>query len=499
MTKITKPVRQTLIQSTPNKSAKLDPKKQVGVRQTFGKDEMSSGAGRALRARAAKVLGASTPRPHTLADDDDRGASTTVKVSGGTIDASTEVKGKAWSVSFGTQVSSTSDVTSKDGVTTITQDGSLSVSFGAKVDVKAIGFGAQVTNGVKTHYQVQLPTAAYEAGAKPDPYNPSTLPVGTVVLMSSADYKGTAFEASYKAIALSTKSNIEKGVSTTIEKTGENTVRVTVGPTELVQKNFELGVSLGPASVSIGNERKDTSFTMKTAEFDLSTKEGKAAYDAFLATGKMPTDNSKGVSGVATISRDTSDASVSVGAELGPWSGSTTISSESYASVVTTYPDGSADRTIDAQTVNGSPLHASVHYRPDGTVDESKTTFSFFYKGAGGDVEGLFADAYKFDKKIVKGSKDIELSFTPEQSATLTAQAAAYYKQTVNPTGQRDPGTLSGPDYLLYKLSIAKTPEEVASALADAPPGVVGYALELLKVNGAAPAGTVSVRDRNAS
>lgn len=496
----------------PVAAAKADPKETLmreagrrptssGVRQTFGKDEMSAGMGRALRERSMKSLGGPGPLPHSVKKEDDEaetGASTTVKVTPTSVAATTGVKGDGWSVSFGTSVSSTSDVQNKNGVTTITQDGSVAVTIGGKVKGEVVGFGAEGTTGVKTHYQVSLPTSAYKPGVKLDPFDPDSLPVGASVLMTSTDFKGTAFEASYKEISASVKSQDEKGVSTCIEKTGANTVRVTVGPTTLMQENFELGVSLGPLSVHVGNERKDTSFTMKTAEFDLSTKEGRAAYDAFLVTGKMPTDNSKGISGVATIEKNTEDASVSVGGALGPLSGSTTISSESYSSVVTTYPDGSKDRVIDAQTVSGSPLHATVHYNRDGTIDESKTTFSFFFKGAGGDVEGEFASAYGFDKKDVKGSKDIELSFTAAQSADFIADAKAYYAALVKQNGKTDPAFLPASDYVLYQVSMATTPEEVARALADAPPGVVGEVMILLTTRGLTPDGTISVRDRNA-
>jgi hypothetical protein len=438
------------------------------------------------------------------------GVSTNGSVSVGTdgISAEGSVEVKGLNISFGTEITQTSNVESEDGFTTVTAEGTMSVNLGGEVDLGTVGFGANYTEGVRTQYQVRMSDEDYakvQSGQAqmPDPFNPDSMPEGSSVLLNSTDFQGTGFEASYRALSLETNVTQEQGVSVAVEKTGETTVRVTAGPTEAIENSFQLGLSLGPASAHIGNTTELDQFTLKTAEFDLSTEEGRAAYNNFLATGELPQDNSTGISNVATVEKIDYNSTTSAGVELGPLGGSVELGSSNLNIVRTTYPDGSVDQVTDAKLHAGTPVHLEQHFNPDGTEDHSKTEISMFMVGADGGAESEFANAYGVDQSDFDGDSDIYLSFTPEQAMDLTERAQQYVAEWEQRTGQKwdEVDHLQDED-LIAELANAENPTEVARALANAygGPNWMGSAFQMMAFteDGYAPLpGTIEARDRN--
>jgi hypothetical protein len=432
--------------------------------------------------------------------------SATVGTDGVSAEGSVEVKGLK--ISFGTEISHTSNVESEDGFTTVTNEGSMSVNLGGEVDLGTVGFGANYTEGVKTKYQVRMSDEDYarvQSGQAemPDPFNPDSMPEGSSVLLNSTDFQGTGFEASYRNLSLETNVTEEQGVSVAVEKTGENTVRVTAGPTEAIENSFQLGLSLGPASVHIGNDTRLDEFTLKTAEFDLSTDQGRAAYNNFLATGQLPEDNGTGISDVATVEKINYNSTTSAGVELGPLGGSVELGSSDLNIVKTTYPDGSVDQVTDAKLHAGTPVHLEQHFNADGTEDSSKTKISMFLEGADGGAESEFANAYGVDQSDFDGDSDIYLEFTPEQAMELTERAQQYIEQWEEDSGMKwDEFSHLQDDNLIAELAKADNPTEVARALIGAygGPNWMGAAFEkmALGVDDFEPLpGNIEARDRN--
>ncbi len=400
--------------------------------------------------------------------------SVTANDDGVTVKAGGSAGTKGLKIKFGTEISSTSNVESKDGFTTLTAEGSMSVNFGGEVDLSTVGFGANFTKGVKTKYELRMSDADYAKvrsgqAPMPDPYNPDTMPAGSSVMLNSSDFKSTGFEASYKKLKLETNVTEEQGLSVAVEKTGANTVRVTAGPTEAVENSWKLGLSLGPASIHIGNTARLDQFKLKTAEFDLSTDTGRAAYNAFLTTGKLPTQNGNGISNVATVEKLQYNSTSSAGISLGPLSGSVELSDSSLNVVRTTYPDGSMDQVTDAELESGTPVHVEQHFRPDGTEDFSKQKLSMFMRGADGSAEGLLATAYDVDPDDFDGDKDIFLSFTPDQAMALSRRAQEHIARWEREhDGKWSDSYHIQDEMLIEALAKADNPTDVARALIGA-------------------------------
>ncbi|HYH99446.1 hypothetical protein [Hyalangium sp.] len=434
--------------------------------------------------------------------------SVTANADGVTVRAGGSAEVKGLKIKFGTEISQTSNVESKDGFTTLTATGSMSVNLGGEVDLGAVGFGGNITEGVKTKYQLRMSDADYAKvrsgqAPMPDPYNPDTMPAGSSVLLNSTDFQNTGFEASYRNLKLETNVSHEQGLSVAVEKTGANTVRVTAGPTEAVQNSFKLGLNLGPASAHIGNTARLDQFKLKTAEFDLSTDTGRAAYNAFLTTGKLPTQNGNGISNVATVEKIQYNSTTSAGASLGPLSGSVDLANSNLNIVKTTYPDGSVDQVTDAKLHAGTPVHLEQHFKPDGTEDFSKQKISMFMAGANGGAEELFASAYDVNQHDFDGDDDIHLSFTADQAMALSQRAQDHMARWERDNGKKwSESSHIQDDLLIEALAKADDPTDVARALIGAygGPGWMGQAFVNMAIVGdefVPLPGTIEARNRN--
>src|SRR5690606_19887200 len=95
---------------------------------------------------------------------------------------------------------------------------------------------------------------------------------------------------------------------------------------------------------------------LNTAEFDLSTTEGKAAFNDYVANGHMPEDNGPGVSEVKTVEKLDYSSQVKLEAKIGPLSLGLDGAKNTGNSVVTTYPDGSVERSVDLQYSGNVPM-----------------------------------------------------------------------------------------------------------------------------------------------
>ncbi|HEY0094189.1 MAG TPA: hypothetical protein VGB96_07690, partial [Archangium sp.] len=329
---------------------------------------------------------------------------------------------------------------------------------------------------IKTSYEVRMSDADFGRVTSgqapiPDPYNPDTLPVGSSVMLDSTDFHGTGFEASYRNIKVETNTSHEEGVSVAVEKTGENTVRVTAGPTEAVEDSFKLGASLGPASAHLGNTTRTGSTTLKTAEFDLSTPEGQAAYNNFVVSGRFPSENGTGVSDVSTTQRFQYDSASSAGGALGPWAGSVPRGDSSLGISNTTYPDGSMDQVTNGKHVNGTPFQLEQHFNADGSEDLTQRAFSMSLVDADVDSETSLAEAYGADASAFEGDKHIQLSIDSEQAIELSQRARDHIERWERTTGRTwtEPPQDSNNqvDRLITALADAQTPEDVLQTLMD--------------------------------
>lgn len=315
------------------------------------------------------------------------GGSLSVGMQEGGGEVSVGVSAGGWGVSL--KVGRTSiekdSVHKEDGYTTATTTTTVAVTVDAGLSVPTGRFGAGQTHTEQVTYQVRMSDADYArvaAGEQspPDPYEPlETMPVGSSVLMRGGDYEQTRFSAAWRDL-VSTTASVTEGTETSVlvERVDEQTVRVTRGPTDVLENTFNVGLGVGPVSVGAGVSRSRTSSYQETVEFDLGTPEGKAAYEQFLVDGTWPEKNAPGTRNAAQIEVYQGEDALSVNGALGPYAGQTEVAANDATVTVVTHADGSKTVTTSS-TYEGNSMEVTQHFGADGEedVDRFQATVTF--------------------------------------------------------------------------------------------------------------------------
>lgn len=333
------------------------------------------------------------------------------------------------------EATSTHNVTTENGVTTYTANTEVSVTVQGEINTPHAGVEIARTDGIELEYQVSMPedAATPQAMANATFTDPSTMPEGTVIRVDDSQYTSNEFSATFRNIRLSSNITESEGSSMVVEKTSENSVRVTVGPTAGIDAYNGVGVDFGVASASIGNNTSLDSATFQTAEFDLSTPEGQAAYNHFLSTGEMPTQNGNGVSGVQTIEKLDYNSQVSIEASLGPLDVSVDGASSSLNSVRVTEPDGTSSVTSVLQYSGNVPMTVTQQFDAEGNEILAQRTYSYEVQAS--------EDNYQLLNVATTGDVNQAESgpIQPGQTVVITmthAQMEDYHEQAVDTVEQ---------------------------------------------------------------
>ena len=184
--------------------------------------------------------------------------------------------------------------------------------------------------------------------------------------MTTGAFQDATGSISYGPVELSSESSQTAGYSVAVERTGDSTVRVTVGPTATVEERLALGLSFGDeASITLlGRDRSMTGSTTASVEFDLSQPEGQQAYENFLRTGELPTQEGPGIPDTyqeQTLSYEGGlDAGISLGEALNLehqfWTNDLTYTRR--------VDDGVASVTANGHSSTGNAFENQLHAEP---------------------------------------------------------------------------------------------------------------------------------------
>lgn len=354
-----------------------------------------------------------------------------------------------FSVSLSSESSVTLTESQSDTHTTFSVATGTQVSLSGEAGAggaRGLQVEGSVATGFTSTYKVSLPgEATPEQAASVNPFDPTTIPVGGSVTVDGSAFVNTSFEASFRYIGTQTEINDAAGVSYSIERVDDNTVRVTAGPTETINAFNGVGLSVGDISLMAGREDQLHGATLQTAEFDISTAEGQAAFEHFNATGQVAHDT-PGVANVATISRVDYSSQTQLRAGLGEnlnieLGGQANLGS----SVQVTYPDGSYSQTTDLSYGGNVPLTIEQRFDAEGNelpgervysfeVSTDRPGYNWFERNIMGKNEGseeqFLADQMNWvlgggfgADGPVEGGDTVTLEFSEEQMQQLMDQA----------------------------------------------------------------------------
>lgn len=311
--------------------------------------------------------------------------------------------------------------------TTLT--GTAELSAGGKVRLGKVGVDAKAFVGTENSYSATAPKGTDMSFAHP--LDPESLPEGTSLRLSSAWYKGYDLGGSYSAIVadMGSKSGTEHYVEITRGPGDEVTVRV--GNDEFDKAASSLGLGGDKASVRVNAGSGVSHGEATEVTFDLSTKEGQAAYDQFVFGGKAPSANDAGVVDVAKVETFQGSKNVGFTWAAGDRSLGGDVVDSSYGGLTTTHADGTqtvawtssdgnnsrgGELTLDkgGNVVPGSEV---VHLRQSG-VDPGEAA-SYMRTAHGSDV------SYAERQNVV-------ITYSADDLRALREQAAAHYTQELN-------------------------------------------------------------------
>jgi hypothetical protein len=380
----------------------------------------------------------------------------------------------------GIQVEASTKVTNTkvepDLKNTVTIEASASISRYVGVEAgqeSKISAGDKRIEGQKFTYETKVTTEQEEAirngtAELPNPFDPRSMPEGSSAVLKGQDYKGTDFEFAYRNIALESKVTDFQGTGMSVEKQGDNKVRISSGPVSAIENEAYAGLKNENMALGLKNKRGLENSTMKVADLDLSTQEGMDKYQRFLITGEVPEADGNTVarSGTTQTLKITNETSAQV--TLGPIDISKQLMGTEGERKTTQYTDGS--KSEEASLTYGQNINLTISKDFDFTGaqedDSKKPTYTLTMgqldRGSSAQLAGSFAEdlaTSDSNSYLNKPAQDAQLTFTRQEAQELQQLAADY--------SQRNPSKLPGDtSAIMQQIANARNTDEVAAVLA---------------------------------
>ena len=160
--------------------------------------------------------------------------------------------------------------------------------------------------GVAASAQFNMTSADVEAIRRgdrpmPDLNDPRTLPVGSSATLRAETQTSTAAGGAFRGVGMYQQTTQSQGQQVQVERLSEDRVRVSTGPTRGERTETEGRHTLAPLSAVTGEQNLRLSQTTGSREFDISTPEGRTAYQQHLAQSLQPNAGQTGPVSEATI------------------------------------------------------------------------------------------------------------------------------------------------------------------------------------------------------
>ncbi|KAF1004648.1 MAG: hypothetical protein GAK28_03850 [Luteibacter sp.] len=336
------------------------------------------------------------------------------------------------------------------------------------------GYSGKFEHGERATYEVTVP-APYKVDAKAiNPYDPTTLPTGTVISYDSTRYdnetSGITFGKAVGNVGVHGDRKHDDGVTMRIEKTGDHTVRVAVTQNDRVDDTSRIGPELGKLSPQLGRDGKMTLATTTTAEFDLSTREGQEAYGQVLAGQALPQRDGQGVSGVSTTQKLGIDTQPRAGLK---GVGETDIGKHVDTSYELVHDKDRSEITFHYDVPGAISARSTFPLGDDHQPDMSKGKyFSITLPHMDVHQAGALRTAFggTAGTRGLEDGQPVEMKFTGEQLMQMRQRARDYIEHHGQPGMLRDLD--AGKEYggsadmmAMAAMATAKNPREVFDAM----------------------------------
>lgn len=260
-------------------------------------------------------------------------------------------------------------ITRSDGMVRYALSGEVSGFLSAGANARGFGGSYRADERGTARFEVAVPESAPPGTdlRSINPFDPTSMPVGTRITLDAARHSSREFNANLRYLATRDRTDHEQGVSVAIEAAAPGRVRVTAGPREAIEAYHGIGVQAGPARLMAGRNDRYSGGTIRTAEFDLTTEEGRSAYDRFIARADLPERDGPGISGVSRVERLDGRSKAQLDIGLGSLSRTFETDPNSASTVRTTDGSGNtASQTTIRYRERNAELQIEQTYDPQG-------------------------------------------------------------------------------------------------------------------------------------
>ncbi|MFK7888149.1 MAG: LysM domain-containing protein [Gammaproteobacteria bacterium] len=361
----------------------------------------------------------------------------------------------------------------ENGITTFTLGFDASATLEVSGRVPIAGATGSETIGARSTAVISMPEqmAAQIDPLTIDPLRVETMPIGTRVQIDSATYHGESLSLAFRQFAVSNSVTTTDGVSMLVERVGENQVRVTAGPTEAVNAVNTAGFDFGNLGrVMLGRSDTISFSSLQSAQFNLATPEGAAAYEQYVTAGEFPDQNSPGndgaVSGVQTVSTLGYVSQQQLNLGIGPMGIALEGGANTGQSVFTSYPNGTVEHVATLQYSGNTPLVVSRTLDATGTEIAGSRSYEFTMvadEGSAGALNVVIAgDGASRLTGPVSAGDTVTWTMSEEQMVefqAMTEDANAALNRTDSDVRLLTEGSLGGdwrPDTMQFAVSLAR-------------------------------------------
>ena len=302
---------------------------------------------------------------------------------------------------------------------------SASASDWLRSGVSFDGYGYDSKSGQdsRASFEVILPPPYRMDPAVVNPYDPAAMPTGTRMRFDTAQQANQESTLGLKYVEFIDEASQKQGYSVQIEKTGANTVRVVAGPNSEFERYGALGIPLDVVTPEFGRRDTLAGASLRSAEFDLSTPEGRLAYGRFMGEGTFPGRNGPGVSNVSTEDRIASESQPGIKVPVPGMDDALELKLEG------SHGDGSVTRHDDGSVVvrNARRYDSGVPLVEEERIDaqgNSAKTYTFEFTPDNSAIATHLNQAFSEDpanpaKDLFKAGQSTTVTFTREQMQEL--------------------------------------------------------------------------------
>ncbi|KNX38738.1 hypothetical protein VV01_18885 [Luteipulveratus halotolerans] len=331
----------------------------------------------------------------------------------------------------------TIDPAQLEGDGTETQKASISVDERLTVEGKAqlrkVDVKGEVYTGNKVTYSVQSQAGklADNLAPPPNPLDPGAMPKGTAVGLDQQYYVGAGLTASYEGIVGSNEYAVGDGVTTSITKTDDKTVRVLYGPADFVSSPTFLGIGTLDYNIGFLDNRTLVDKHVVQAEFDISTPEGKDGYYRMVFAGTAPQQDGPGISNVSDVMGLEYARRNGIQVQAGDVKGSATQSGEDLSYMVTRYADGRQIDDVSYRIDDNTMVRHDV-YQSNGERDIDASTYQLRLRNSDATALQVYNKHYGGnDMTPVTTNQNFVLELSPREFGTMRWNATSILRDRV--------------------------------------------------------------------